>query len=112
MMGMFEEVPAPDLTSEAGPWYLYLLRLANGHLYTGITTDVARRFAEHAAGAPKGAKCLRGRGPLQLVHSQPVGSRVEALRAEWAVKRLPRHRKEQLVEGRLTLETILSAKTR
>src|SRR5690554_2276902 len=102
-----------DLPSSSEPgsqWHLYLLRLANGHLYTGITTDVERRFAEHLAGAPKGAKCLRGRGPLQLVHAQPVGSRGEALRAEWAVKKLSKRHKEQLVEGRLALAAILAAR--
>ena len=98
-------------SSDTDPqWHLYLLRLANGHLYTGITTDVERRFAEHLAGAPKGAKCLRGRGPLQLVHAQPVGSRGEALRAEWVVKKLSKRHKEQLVEGRLALAAILAAR--
>ena len=43
-------------------WYLYLLETRRGMLYTGITTDVARRLAQHEAG--QGAKALRGRGPL------------------------------------------------
>lgn len=42
------------------PWHLYMLRLPSGMLYTGITTDVARRLAQHQAG--KGAKALRGKG--------------------------------------------------
>lgn len=67
-------------------WYLYLIETAGGALYTGITTDVARRLAEHAAG--RGAKALRGRGPLRLVHQQAVGSRGEALRLEAEIKRL------------------------
>ena len=67
-------------------WYLYLLETAKGALYTGITTDVARRLVEHDAG--RGAKALRGRGPLVLVHHEVVGSRAEALRLEAAVKRL------------------------
>lgn len=41
-------------------WHLYLLRTASGMLYTGITTDVARRLTQHQAG--KGAKALRGKG--------------------------------------------------
>ena len=45
-------------------WSLYLIRDAAGRLYTGISTDVARRLAEHAAG--RGARALRGRGPLAL----------------------------------------------
>ncbi|WP_163559433.1 GIY-YIG nuclease family protein [Halomonas sp. NO4] len=67
-------------------WYLYVIETAGGALYTGITTDVARRLAQHAAG--RGAKALRGRGPLTLVHQEAVGSRGEALRLEAAVKRL------------------------
>ncbi len=67
-------------------WYLYLIETAGGALYTGITTDVTRRLAEHAAG--RGAKALRGRGPLRLVHQQAVGSRGEALRLEAEIKRL------------------------
>ncbi|TFH85940.1 GIY-YIG nuclease family protein [Billgrantia azerbaijanica] len=66
-------------------WHLYVIETAGGALYTGITTDVARRLAEHAAG--RGAKALRGRGPLRLIHQEAVGSRSEALRLEAAVKR-------------------------
>lgn len=68
-------------------WHLYLIETAGGALYTGITTDVGRRLAEHRAG--RGAKALRGRGPLRLVHHEAVGSRSEALRLEAWLKRLP-----------------------
>ncbi|MDI5934877.1 GIY-YIG nuclease family protein [Halomonas sp. M4R5S39] len=68
-------------------WHLYLIETAGGALYTGITTDVTRRLAEHRAG--RGAKALRGRGPLRLVHHEAVGSRGEALRLEAWLKRLP-----------------------
>lgn len=67
-------------------WHLYLVETAGGALYTGITTDVARRLAEHRAG--RGAKALRGKGPLVLRHQEPVGSRSEALRLEARMKRL------------------------
>jgi putative endonuclease len=90
----------------AGSWYLYLVRTAAGSLYTGISTDPSRRLAEHA-GSPRGARALRGRGPLQLVWQQPVGSRSIAQRAEALVKRLPRARKEALLTGALPLEQIL-----
>ena len=70
---------------EAPVWHLYLLETAAGALYTGITTDVARRLAEHRAG--RGAKALRGKGPLVLCHQEPVGSRSEALRLEARLKR-------------------------
>lgn len=92
----------------AGCWYLYLVRTAAGALYTGISTDPARRVDEHA-GSPRGARALRGRGPLQLAWQHPVGSRSLALRAEAAVKRLPRTRKEALLSGLLALEQVLPA---
>jgi len=84
-------------------WYLYLVRTASGSLYTGIATDVARRFAEHQAGAPKGARSLRGKGPLTLEFQRPVGDRSRASRLEWQVKRWPRARKELLVAGQISL---------
>ncbi|MDW7746488.1 GIY-YIG nuclease family protein [Halomonas sp.] len=73
-------------TAAAPLWHLYLVETAGGALYTGITTDVARRLAEHRAG--RGAKALRGKGPLVLCHQEPVGSRSEALRLEARLKRL------------------------
>lgn len=72
-------------------WHLYLVETAGGSLYTGITTDVARRLVEHEAG--RGAKALRGRGPLRLVHHEPVGSHGDALRLEADIKRLSAIRK-------------------
>ncbi len=81
-------------------WYLYLLETAGGALYTGITTDVARRFAEHVAG--RGAKALRGKGPLRLRHHEPVGSRGEALRLEARIKRLSAAQKRDWLLARGT----------
>ena len=87
-------------------WHLYLIRTRRGTLYTGITTDVARRFAEHQAGGPKCAKYLRGRGPLQLVFQEAIGTRAAAQQAEYAVKRLPKAAKEELAAGRQGLSEI------
>lgn len=69
-------------------WKLYILRCGDGSLYTGITTDVESRFAQHNAG--KGAKYTRGRGPLELVYSEECGTHSDALKRELAVKALPR----------------------
>ncbi len=79
-------------------WHLYVVETAGGALYTGITTDVARRLAEHRAG--RGAKALRGKGPLSLCHHEPVGSQSEALRLEAEIKRLSAARKRAWLEGR------------
>ena len=80
-------------------WYVYLVRTAAGALYTGITTDVERRFAEHQAGSPKGARSLRGKGPLTLEFSAPAENRAVASRLEWAIKQWPREAKEALIRG-------------
>lgn len=89
-----------------GTWFLYLIRCRDGHLYTGITTDVDRRLQEHSRG-PRGARFLRGRGPLTLAYQARVGSRGEALRAEYRVKQLRRVQKEALVNGRIELISLL-----
>ena len=80
-------------------WHVYVLRAKNGSLYTGIATDVARRLAEHEQARGKGAKSLRGRGPLRLAYRRPVGSRALALKVEHGIKRLSKLEKEQLVEA-------------
>lgn len=92
-------------------WFLYLIRTDDNRLYTGITTNVARRFARHQAG--KGAKALRGKGDLELVFSQQIGDHRLALRVEYRVKRLVKSQKEQLVAaGKLPkalLDPLISA---
>lgn len=87
-------------------WHVYLIRTGSGALYTGITTDVERRFREHCDGA-RGARALRGKGPLQLVYSRRAGDRSAASRLELAIKRLPKPRKEALLAGTLPLESLL-----
>ena len=84
-------------------WWLYLVRCKNKTLYTGITTDVQRRFSEHQAGSAKSAKYLRGKGPLELVFYTKIGNRSEASIAEHKVKKLTRTDKELLINGDLTL---------
>ncbi|MFC3394369.1 GIY-YIG nuclease family protein [Brenneria rubrifaciens] len=79
-----------------GPcWHLYILRTPTGLLYTGITTDVARRVAQHQAG--KGAKALRGKGELTLVFQCLAGNRSSASKLEYQVKQLSKSQKERLV---------------
>jgi len=80
-------------------WHVYIVRAADGTLYTGIAIDVDRRLGEHAAGGARAARYLRGRGPLALVYRRAVGDRALTLRAERRIKRLPRERKEQIVRA-------------
>lgn len=72
-------------------WHLYLVECTDGSFYAGIATDVDRRYAEHLSG--KGARYTRAHKPLRLLATCPVGSRSQALRAEIAVKRLPKGKK-------------------
>ena len=87
-------------------WFLYLIRCKNGRLYTGITTDVERRFEEHRNGKKKGSKCLRGKAPLKLVMKKKVGNRSMALKIEAKVKKLPKIKKELLIDGKIKLREI------
>jgi putative endonuclease len=77
-------------------WFVYVARCADGSLYTGIATDVARRIAAHDAG--KGARYTRGRGPLTVCAVRRCQTKNAALRLELAVKGLPRAQKEALAE--------------
>ncbi len=86
-------------------WSVYLVRTAQGELYTGISLDVRSRFAEHASG--RGAKYLRGRGPLELVYRRAIGERGLALRVERRIKRLPRAAKAVLVSSKPTRARLL-----
>lgn len=91
-----------DQPVKAEIYSVYMLRCADGSLYTGIATDVARRLQEHRS-SPRGAKYLRGRGPLTIEFQQAVGDRAAASRAEYLLKSLAKVDKEELVAGRKSL---------
>ena len=76
-------------------WWVYVVRCADGSLYTGVAVDVARRVGRHNAG--RAAKYTRGRRPVVLVYRERQPDRGAALRREAAIKRLPRTAKEALV---------------
>jgi predicted GIY-YIG superfamily endonuclease len=76
-------------------WFVYLLRCADGSLYTGITNDLSRRTAQHSAGTA--SRYTRSRRPVVLVYQEPQASRSLALRRELAIKRLTRVEKESLL---------------
>ena len=80
----------------ANTWKLYILRCGDGTLYTGITTDVEKRFVAHSSG--KGAKYTRGRGPLELVYWEECGDHSCALKREVEIKKLSRDEKEKLIK--------------
>ena len=76
-------------------WKVYILLCSDGSLYTGITTDVARRFAQHRAGS--GAKFFRGRIPRCLVYLETGHDRSSASRRETEIKRLRPADKRRLI---------------
>lgn len=76
-------------------YWVYILLCGDNTLYTGITTDVERRFKEHQNGV--GAKYTRGRSPLRVVYREACPDKSSALRREYAIKQLPRAKKLELI---------------
>lgn len=76
--------------------YTYILRCADGTLYTGWTKDLEKRLAAHNAG--QGAKYTRARLPVTLLWYEPHSEQREAMRREAAIKRLRRAEKLALME--------------
>nr|WP_206043075.1 MULTISPECIES: GIY-YIG nuclease family protein [Haloferax] len=77
--------------------FVYVIECNDGSLYTGYTTDVERRVAEHDAG--EGAKYTRGRTPVELVHVEEFDSKSAAMSREYEIKQLRRREKQRLVES-------------
>jgi UV DNA damage endonuclease len=81
----------------ANHWFVYLLRCADGSLYTGITNDLPRRLAAHHAGTA--SRYTRSRLPAVLVYQETLASRPLALKRELSIKALPRKQKELLIQS-------------
>ena len=86
------------MSADTQVWFVYIARCADGSLYTGIARDVRARIAAHDAG--KGARYTRGRGPLTVCATTRCSSKNHALRLEYAIKQLPRAKKEWLLAPR------------
>ena len=82
------------------PWFVYLLECRDGSVYTGITTDVAARFAVHVSG--KGARYTRSHPPACVLGSFEYPNRSAALKAELAIKRLSSGQKRGLCRDQAT----------
>ena len=91
----------------AASWWVYMIRADDHSLYTGVTTDVERRLAEHS-GPYRGAKALKGKRNLKLVYSFAAADQSQALKLEYAIKQLPKARKEALVAGQLPISELLA----
>ncbi len=87
------------MKSRKSSWFVYIIRCGDLSLYTGIATDVDRRFAEHESQGAKAAKYLRGRLPLTLLYQEEIGSRSEASKVEVRIKSLSRKEKFELIKA-------------
>ena len=83
--------------SSADTWFVYILRCADGSLYTGITKDVIRRCEQHNAGTA--SRYTRGRLPVSVVYQEPQATRSLASKREAAIKAMSRQGKESLIHS-------------
>jgi putative endonuclease len=87
-------------------WSIYMIRCGDLSLYTGISNNVAKRFAVHQSGSSQAAKYTRNRHPLKLVFTVEIGTKSAASRMEYYVKQLPKRTKENLVAGTTSLSDL------
>ena len=87
-------------------WSIYIIRCGDNSLYTGISNNVAKRFAVHQSGNTQSAKYTRTRHPLQLVFTAEIGTKSAASRAEYYTKKLPKKTQELLVMGITSLSEL------
>lgn len=80
-------------------WYVYIIENKLAQYYTGICTDLERRFYEHQSSGPKCAKALKGKGPLELKFWCMVANHSEALKIENWIKKLSKANKIKLVNN-------------
>ena len=85
------------MTSDA--WQVYIVRCADGSLYTGIARDLERRIAEHNADTGQGASYTRSRRPVRLVYCEPAANRSAASKREYQIKQLSRAEKLALIDA-------------
>lgn len=90
------------MTEREFPWFVYIIETDKGHLYTGITTDVERRWQEHLAVAngsgKKGARFFNSQKPVRLCYQEICDSRSSASRREAAIKKMTAAQKRALIE--------------
>ncbi|MEO9273369.1 GIY-YIG nuclease family protein [Marinomonas sp. 5E14-1] len=90
----------------AQQWSIYMIKTRMNTLYTGISLDVMRRFKEHSGDSKRAARYLKGKGPLELVWQQEVGSKSDALKLEYQIKKLNKRQKLQLINGAIDIRLL------
>jgi len=86
-----------DEQADNDRWYVYIIETDDRKLYTGITTDVDRRFEEHTSGK-KGARFFRTARPVRVIFREAHQGRSAATKRELAIKKMTRRQKLDLVE--------------
>lgn len=89
-----------DNNMKVTPWFVYIIQNEKGHYYTGITTDVERRFQEHSENKKKGAKFFRSGAPVAMVFTKKFANRSLASKFECSVKKLSRQEKILLITNK------------
>lgn len=89
-------------------WFVYMIRTSDAQVYTGITTDMARRWREHESGKA-GARYFRGRKPVQLCYLEAEHNRSTASQREYAIKSLSATAKKHLITTQLVQTQALIA---
>lgn len=78
-------------------WFVYILRCKDNSLYTGVTVNLLKRFQEHQSG--RGAAYTRSHKPVSIVYTEPCKDKSLALKRELQIKKLPKLKKELLIEN-------------
>ncbi len=79
-------------------WFVYIIRSDDDSLYTGVTTDIERRFSEHAGGV-RGARFFNGRKPVKVVYTEEGHTRSSACRREAEIKKMSRQDKIKMLKA-------------
>lgn len=83
-------------------YFVYMLETCKGTIYTGITTDVLRRFKEHTEGISKhGAKYTNANKPVKILYTKEYETKSEAMKEEYRIKKLPRAKKLEMIDTTL-----------
>lgn len=83
-------------------YYAYILRTSSNTLYVGQTNNLEKRLREHQSKNSKSAKYLRYFSSFELVYSEKLKSRNEAMKREWQLKKLTKAEKEKLIKNQTT----------
>ena len=79
------------------PWWVYMLECRDGSLYTGITTNLSRRLAQHNGELAGGAKYTQARRPVALVYEEPCADRSQAGQREYQLRKKTKPQKWQII---------------